>query len=61
MEKAIKRRVRSPLVYEQYKTNGGNIYYRIYINNYIVFYTVSNNVMEVRRIIYGKRNFNKFI
>ncbi len=31
-------------------------YYRIYVKNYIIFYVVINDVMEVRRIHYNKRN-----
>ena len=59
VEKEIKKRAQNPLDYEQYKTNKGNIYYRIYIKNYIVFYTVGNNIMEVRRIIYGASDLEK--
>lgn len=61
VEKEIKKRALNPLGYEQYKTNAGNTYYRIYIKNYIVFYTVTENVMEVRRIIYSRRDFDKLI
>lgn len=31
-------------------------YYRIYIKNYVIFYVVLGNVMEVRRIVYSRRN-----
>lgn len=31
-------------------------YYRIYVNNYIVFYVVIDDAMEVRRILYNQRN-----
>ena len=55
VEKEIKRRLQNPLGYEQYKTKAGNTYYRIYIGNYVVFYTVTDNVMEIRRIIYSRR------
>lgn len=34
-------------------------YYRIYIRNYIVFYVVIGDVMEVRRIVYNRRNLPK--
>ena len=57
IEDAIMDRLNNPLGYEQYKTKAGNVYYRLYINNYVVFYTVTENVMEVRRIIYGRKNF----
>ena len=32
-------------------------YYRIYVGNYIVFYCVIGNVMELRRFIYKGRNW----
>ncbi len=32
------------------------LYYRIYIGNYVVYYVVIDDVMEVRRILYNKRN-----
>lgn len=31
-------------------------FYRIYVKNYTVFYTVLGNVMEVQSILYNKRN-----
>lgn len=31
-------------------------YYRIYVRNYIVFYTVEADVMEVRGIYYNRQN-----
>jgi toxin ParE1/3/4 len=34
-------------------------YYRIYIRNYIVFYVVIDDVMEVRRLVYNGRNITK--
>lgn len=61
VEKEIKSRLKNPLGYQAYKTKAGNTYYRIYINNYIIFYTVSNNEMKVRRFIYAKRDLDKLI
>lgn len=61
IEKEIIKRSKNPEIYEKYKTNANNLYYRIYINNYIVFYTVSENIMEVRRIIYAKRNMDELV
>lgn len=61
VKKEIKRRLENPKDFEQYKTKKGNVYYRIYINNYIIFYTITNNIMEIRRIIYSRRNFEKLI
>ena len=31
-------------------------YYRIYVRNYTIFYVVIGDVMEVRRILYSRRN-----
>lgn len=31
-------------------------YYRIYVGSYVVYYVVLDDVMEVRRILYNKRN-----
>lgn len=31
-------------------------FYRIYVNNYVIFYAVIDNVMEVQSIMYNKRN-----
>ena len=47
----------------KYKSNFKRtaIYYRIYIKNYTIFYTIEKDCMEIRRIIYSKRNFNKLI
>lgn len=36
-------------------------YYRIQVKNFTIFYVVIDNVMEVRRILYGKRNWTDHI
>lgn len=36
-------------------------YYRIYVNHYIIFYIVDGDIMEVRRILYGKRDWEKHL
>ncbi len=63
LEDAIKQRAYNPKSYEIYRSikKRKNTYYRIYIKNFIVFYTVKDNVMEVRRLLYSKRNFNKIV
>ena len=35
-----------------------NPYYYIPVGNYLIFYVLINDVMEVRRIIYGARNMD---
>ena len=61
IEKAIYSRSLNPLGYEKYRTKSNRIYYRIYIRNFIIFYTVYKKVMVVRRIIYNKRNLKRLI
>lgn len=61
VEIEIEKRLKNPKSYEKYKTYGGYTYYKIYVDNYIVFYTVVEDVMEVRNIKYHKRDFSKLI
>ena len=61
VEKAILERLKMPLSFEPFKSkkNRKDTYYRIYVGNYTVFYVVIDDVMEVRRLIYGKRDLDK--
>ena len=36
-------------------------YYRIYVRNYVVYYVVIGNVMEVRRLIYSARDTDRHL
>ncbi len=36
-------------------------YYRIYTENFTVYYVVIEEIMEIRRILYNKRNANQMI
>jgi len=36
-------------------------YYRIYVNNFTVFYVVIDNTMEVRRFVYSRRQLEELI
>ena len=60
---AIETRAISPTSYEKYYSNKKrkNTYYRIYVKNYVIFYVVHNDIMEVRRILYNKRNLDTLI
>ena len=53
VEHEIEKRHKNPKSYEKYKTNGGYSYYKIYVDNYMIFYTVIENVrrLEVLNII----------
>lgn len=61
IEESILKRSVAPESFEKYNflKERKNIYYRIYVKNYTIFYVVSNDVMEVRRILYSKREFSK--
>ena len=61
--KEIEKRCENPKSYEKYMSTRKrkNTYYRIYVKNYTIFYTVNNNTMEVRRILYSRRNFDKLV
>lgn len=63
VEAAIMDRLSSPLAFEPYNSNNPHPYpyYRINIRNFSVFYVVIDDVMEVRRIIYSRRDLTKFI
>lgn len=49
----------NPLRHEKYETRAGNVFRIIYINNYIVFYTIYENIVEIRRIIYSKKDLEE--
>ena len=59
----IEKRSESPEGFEKYKSSRKrkNTYYRIYVKNYTIFYVVKNNTMEIRRILYSRRNFDNLI
>ena len=58
VEAAILKRLDNPLSYEPYPSTKKRDYpyYRIYVRNYVVYYVVIGNVMEVRRFLYGPRD-----
>lgn len=63
IENKIIKRLQNLESFEKFQTRRKrlNTYYRIYVKNYTIFYVVIDNIMEVRRIIYSKRNFEKLI
>ncbi len=58
VEGDVVERSNCPLSFEPYpsKRERKHPYYRIYVNNYTVYYVVIDGVMEVRRFLYGGRN-----
>ena len=66
VEKAILNRSKNPTAFEKYESlkKREYPYYRIYVKNYTIFYVVipdKPQVMEVRRLLYNKRNVRKLI
>ena len=58
VEEAIIKRLAFPESFEKYRSfkERKYPYYRIYVSHYVVYYVVIGDVMEVRRIIYNKKN-----
>lgn len=58
IEKVIIDRLECPLSFEPFQScrKRETPYYRIYVDNFTIYYVVIGNVMEVRRILYKRRN-----
>ena len=63
VENAIEERLSCAESFEPYRSTKERRYpyYRIQVKNYSIFYVVIGDVMEVRRILYNKRNLPKNI
>ncbi len=63
VEKAISNRLFCAESFEHFYSSRERTYpyYKISVRNFTVFYVVIDNVMEVRRILYNRRNFNNLI
>ncbi len=63
IEDAIDKRLENPLIFAPFNSRKPRInpYYRIYVNNYTIFYVVIDDTMEVRRILYSKRDFDNIL
>lgn len=63
IEKAIEKRKNNPFGYEKFKSvkQRKEQYYKIFVKNYIIFYVIKDDVIEIRRLIYKKRNLEKII
>ena len=67
VEKSIYERLQSAESFEKYDSSSEHEhpYYRIRVKNFTVFYVVLNEgasrIMEVRRIIYSRRNYANLI
>ena len=63
IENAILERLNCPLSFEPFQSNRKrkNTYYRIYVDNFTIYYVVIDDVMEVRRVMYKGRDAGKVI
>ncbi len=63
VERAIEERTSCAEAFEPYRSAKERKYpyYRIYVRNYIIFYVVIDDVMEVRRILYNRRDLQSLI
>ena len=63
VERAIKERTSCAEAFEPYRSAKERKYpyYRIYVRNYVIFYVVIDDVMEVRRILYNRRDLQSHI
>lgn len=60
---AILNRSINPECFEVYKSIKSRKYkwYRIYVGNYTIFYTVTNNIIKISHIFYNKRDIENLI
>lgn len=63
VETAILDRLNNPMAFEPYPSvkKRKYPYYRIYVRNYVVYYVVIGDVMEVRRFLYGRRDTDRYL
>lgn len=63
VELAIYERLKAPEAYEQYHSqkDRNHVYYAIPVKNYYVFYVVIGNIMEVRTLVYSRRDLKKIV
>lgn len=63
ISKAIIIRSRNPEIYETYKSKNHRKYtwYRIYVDNYTIFYTVKDCYIKIAHVIYSRRNMDDLI
>lgn len=63
IEAAIRERLHCAEAFEPYRSAKERQYpyYRVQVRNFTIFYVVIGNVMEVRRILYSRRDLSKMI
>ncbi len=63
VEAAILKRLSNPVAFEPYHSTKKRDYpyYRIHVRNYVIYYVIIDDVMEVRRLIYGARDTDRHL
>ncbi len=63
IEIAIYKRLTCPLAFAPYVSSKDRLYpyYRINVRNFSVFYVVIGDTMEVRRILYARRDLDSLL
>ena len=63
IELTIVKRLEMPLSFAPYQSSKirNHPYYRINVRNFSIFSVVIDNTMEVRRLLYSKRNIDELI
>ena len=63
IETAIEKRLIAPLSFAPFQSSKTreHTYYRINVRNFSIFYVVICDTMEVRRLMYAKRNINEIL
>lgn len=63
IEIAINKRSEAPLAFATYQSakERPHPYYRINVRNFSIFYVVVGDTMEVRRVLYSKRNIDSLL
>jgi toxin ParE1/3/4 len=63
VEFAIKQRLVDPLETAIYQSlnERANPYRRIVVRNYLIFYVIMDDMMVVRRILYGRRDIDRIL
>jgi hypothetical protein len=63
IEFAISKRLEMPLSFPKYQSSKlrKQVYYRINVRNFSIFYVVIGDTMEVRRLLYAKKNIDELL
>lgn len=63
VEETIESRLANPMSFEPFQSakKREHQYYRIRVRNFTIFYVVIDDIMELRRILYNRRDLTKLL